>query len=194
MYIQCCWAVTPLVPRGTAAVWSNSVYTIQLCIVSRHFMQIHIRKTHACLAVTCHLHFWQNDRDRLRATAVTLDRNEYRNKSQHRKLTPEKTIHLPLLPELEPAIFPSRDRPTNLWAIPTPHSNRSGQYQTSSFFNSRVRSSCKIVLGNGLLRTQKLWFSPWEKPDLTNVLRWKLGVCQNNYSHARFAHRVYFLS
>ena len=25
----------------------------------------------ACLAVTCHLHFWQNDRDLLRATAVT---------------------------------------------------------------------------------------------------------------------------
>ena len=26
---------------------------------------------YACLAVTCHLHFWQNDRDLLRATAVT---------------------------------------------------------------------------------------------------------------------------
>ena len=24
-----------------------------------------------CLAVNCHLHFWQNDRDLLRATAVT---------------------------------------------------------------------------------------------------------------------------
>ena len=23
-------------------------------------MQSHIRKVHACLAVTCHLHFWQN--------------------------------------------------------------------------------------------------------------------------------------
>ena len=37
--------------------------------MSRHFMQSHIRKVHACLAVTCHLHFWQNDRDLLRATA-----------------------------------------------------------------------------------------------------------------------------
>ena len=26
---------------------------------------------YACLAVTCHLHFWQNDRDFLRATVVT---------------------------------------------------------------------------------------------------------------------------
>ena len=27
----------------------------------------HIRKVYACLTVTCHLHFWQNDRDLLRA-------------------------------------------------------------------------------------------------------------------------------
>ena len=27
---------------------------------------------HACLAEICHLHFWQNDRGLLRATAVTL--------------------------------------------------------------------------------------------------------------------------
>ena len=30
-----------------------------------HFMQSHKRKVHACLAVTCHLHFWQNDQDLL---------------------------------------------------------------------------------------------------------------------------------
>ena len=34
------------------------------------------------LAVTCHLHFWQNDRDFLRATAVTRGWNGYRNKSR----------------------------------------------------------------------------------------------------------------
>ena len=34
-------------------------------------MQSHIRKVHAYLAVTYHLHFWQNDRGLLRATAVT---------------------------------------------------------------------------------------------------------------------------
>ena len=33
-------------------------------------MQSHIH-VYACLAVTCHLHFGQNDRDLLRATAVT---------------------------------------------------------------------------------------------------------------------------
>ena len=36
----------------------------------RHFMQSHIHRVLACLAVTCHLHFWQNDRDLLCATAV----------------------------------------------------------------------------------------------------------------------------
>ena len=35
------------------------------------FNKSHIRDVYACLAVTCHLHFWQNDRDLLRATAVT---------------------------------------------------------------------------------------------------------------------------
>ena len=43
-----------------------------------------------CLAVTCHLHFWQNDRDILRATAVTQGWNGYRNKSKEQKLTLEK--------------------------------------------------------------------------------------------------------
>ena len=42
-----------------------------------------------CLAVICLLHFWQTDRDLLRATAVTHGWNGYLNKSQHRKLTPE---------------------------------------------------------------------------------------------------------
>ena len=30
-----------------------------------------VHKVYACLAVTCHLHFWQNDWDLLHATAVT---------------------------------------------------------------------------------------------------------------------------
>ena len=44
-----------------------------------HFMQSHIRKVYACLAVTCHLHLWQNDWDILRATAVTRGWNGYRS-------------------------------------------------------------------------------------------------------------------
>ena len=70
-----------------------------------HFMQSHIHKVHACLAVICHLHFWQNDKDLLRATAVTWGWNGYQNKSQHRKLTLDENILPPLLQEFEPATF-----------------------------------------------------------------------------------------
>ena len=60
-----------LVVTWLVAVSARSVFAIQSCTMSRQFMQRHIRKVYACLAVTCHLHFWQNDRDLLRATAVT---------------------------------------------------------------------------------------------------------------------------
>ena len=75
---------------------------------------------HVCLAVTCHLHFWRNDRGLLRATAVTRGWNGYRNMSQHRKLTLEKKILPPLLQRFEPATFRSRVRRSNHWAISAP--------------------------------------------------------------------------
>ena len=77
---------------------------------------------YACLAVTCHLHFWQNDRDFLRATVVTRGWNGYRNKSQHRKSTLEKKILPPFQQGFEPATFQSRVRCSNHWAIPAPPS------------------------------------------------------------------------
>ena len=57
-----------LVPHETAAV-SAQVLCTPYNHAPCHFMQSHIRKVHACLAVTCHLHFWQNDQARLRTTA-----------------------------------------------------------------------------------------------------------------------------
>ena len=48
-----------------------------------------IRMVYTCLAVICQLHFCQNDRDLLHATAVTRGWNGYRNKSQHKKSTLE---------------------------------------------------------------------------------------------------------
>ena len=64
-----------------------------------------IRMVPVILAVTYRLHFWQNDRDLLRATAVTQGWNGYRNKSQHRKLTLEKRFLPQLLRGLEPGPF-----------------------------------------------------------------------------------------
>ena len=98
VYLQRCLVVTWLVPRETAACSARSLYIIQPCTMSRHFMQSHIRRVLGCLAVTCRLHFWQNGRDLLRATAVIQGRNGNRNKSQHRKFTLEKTIIRPFLP------------------------------------------------------------------------------------------------
>ena len=109
-------ALTLLVPYETAAILARSVYTILPCTMSLH------KKSHtpdACMfSCNCHLHFWQNDQDLLRATAVTRGWNGYRNKGQHRKLTLEKKILPPLLPGLESGTFRSRVRRSNHWATP----------------------------------------------------------------------------
>ena len=115
-------ALAWLVPHETVAVSAQVLckpYNHALC----YFMQSHLRKVYACLAVTCHLHFWQNDRDLLRATAVTRGWNGYRNKSQHRKSTLEKKILPPLQQGFEPVTFQSRVRRSNHWAIPAVHWN-----------------------------------------------------------------------
>ena len=41
----------------------------KLC-VHHATMQSHIRKVYACLAVTCHLHFWENDQWRVHARLI----------------------------------------------------------------------------------------------------------------------------
>ena len=99
-------------PHKTAAV-SAQVLCTPYNHAPRHFMQSHIPKVYACLPVTCHLHLWQNDRDLLRATAVTRGWNGYRNKSQHRKLTLEKKIFPVLRQGFEPATFQSRVQRSN---------------------------------------------------------------------------------
>ena len=92
-----------------------NVLRCHLTNAEARFNKIHINKVYACLAVTCHLHFWQNDRDFLRATVVTRARgwNGYRNKSQHRKSTLEKKILPPFQQGFEPATFQSRVRCSN---------------------------------------------------------------------------------
>ena len=112
-------ALAWLVPHETAAVSVQVLctpYNHALC----HIMQSHIPKVYACLGVTCHLHFWQNDRDLLRATAVAWGWNGYRNKSQHRKSILEKKILPPFLRGFEPETFQLRVRRSNHWAIPAP--------------------------------------------------------------------------
>ena len=82
-------------PRRTAAVSAHvlcapynhvPVYNVKSC------KDKHVYRVHLCLAVTYHLYLWQNDRDVLRATAVTRGWNGYRNETQHRNLTLEKNF------------------------------------------------------------------------------------------------------
>ena len=49
------------------------------------FMQSHICKMYACLAVTCHLHIWQNDQGLLHGTAVTREGTDAEMRITHRK-------------------------------------------------------------------------------------------------------------
>ena len=77
--------------RNCCRLGASYVYTIQpYTSLQCHFIQRHRGRVYVCLIVTCHRHFWQNDRDLLCSTAVTRGWNGYRNKSQHRKLTLEK--------------------------------------------------------------------------------------------------------
>ena len=46
--------------------------------------------TYACVGVTCHLHFWQNDGGLLCDTVVTWGVQQTPNKCQHTKLALEK--------------------------------------------------------------------------------------------------------
>ena len=108
------------------------VYTIQPCTMSLH------AKPHTCLTVTCHLHFWQNERDPLRATAVTRGWNGYRNKSQHRKLTLEKKI--------------SR---RSCWdSNPRPFNHESGALTTELSRKAEPQSSCKLLCSAKQLQRQ----------------------------------------
>ena len=112
-------ALTWLVPHETAVV-SVQVLCTPYNHAWCHFMQSCMRKGYACLAVTCHLHFWQNDQDLLHATVVTWGWNGYWNKSQHRKVTLENRT-LPLLQQgFEPVTFQSQVQRSNHWAILLP--------------------------------------------------------------------------
>ena len=112
VYWQHYLVVAWLVPREAAAVSAQALWTpYSHAPVYSVFIQSHIRRVHVRLAVTCHLYLWQNDRELLRATAVTRGWNGYGNKSQHRKLTMEKNILQPLMRGSNPGLFDQESSP-----------------------------------------------------------------------------------
>ena len=96
-YSAFCWISTEMVYVQRWHGWCH----IKLQPSRRKFCVHHTTMLHVtsckATAVACHLRFWQNDPNLLRATAVTRRWNGYRNKSQHRKSTLEKKILPPLL-------------------------------------------------------------------------------------------------
>ena len=131
------------------------------------------------LAVTCHLHFWQNDRDFLRATVVTRGWNGYRNKSQHRKSTLENKILPPFQQGFEPATFQSRVRCSNHWAIPAPPSGKAfSPFLTGRMF---VRPNILRTLRRTMIRfltehlVRRIWFG---QSRLYFILNWLVMRCK----------------
>ena len=112
------------------AVWNccrRGAFCVYHATMSRYFMQSHVGCVmRACSAVTCHLHFWQNDRDFVHAAAVTRGWNGYRNKTPAQKVDPGErflfcfAFYPATLPGLEPATFLPRVRRSNHWAISAP--------------------------------------------------------------------------
>ena len=82
-----------------------------------HFMQSRIRKVHACLAVTRHLHFWQNDRDLFTCycgnTGGGGTDTEIRVSTEN---WPWRRFSRRSCRRFEPATFQSRVRRSNHWA------------------------------------------------------------------------------
>ena len=77
-FIEHFWISTKVVKLQRWHGWCHMKLLPSQCILCTPYnhapcclMQSHICKVYACLAATCHLHFWQNDWDLLRATAVT---------------------------------------------------------------------------------------------------------------------------
>ena len=73
-------------PHETAAI-SVQVLCTPYNHVPCHFMQSHICKVYACSAVTCHLHFFQNDRESFTCycgnTRVSTESQSRRRKFSH---------------------------------------------------------------------------------------------------------------
>ena len=173
------WCHNNLLPESQSQRVLCTPYNHAPC----HFMQSHICKVYACLAVTCHLRLWQNDRGLLRATAVTRGWNGYRNKSQHRKLTLEKKILPPLQQGFEPATFRSQVRCSNHCAIPA---QLHTQTQTAGCRNDTCLVA-HVRWGDGWGEGQwykSLWVSqgPFKIQDYFIILSEKFNMWWNIYT------------
>ena len=122
--LQRCLVVTWLVPCKTAAVLVPVLYTpcnhvpVYSVIIESHMWRVSVR-----LAVTCHLHFWQNGWVCVCVRMCSYIGMERISKiSQHRKLALDFFIPSPLL-GIKPATFQSQVQcyTTELSPLPESH-------------------------------------------------------------------------
>ena len=110
------------------ATWTAAVSTQVLCTPYNHapcdFMQSHICKVYACLAVICHLHFWQNDQDFLCAAVVTWGWNEYQNESAQKVNPGEKKLSHCSSKDLKPQPFSHKSSAQTTELSPPPVAGR----------------------------------------------------------------------
>ena len=86
-----------------------------------HFIQSHIGRVYECSAVTCHLHFWQNDQDLLSATAVTQGGTDTEIKVSKESWPWRRKFSCHSCQDSNPGPF-DHESNTNHWAIPAPQS------------------------------------------------------------------------
>ena len=108
--------------RNCCRLGASSEYPVQSWTSWQcHLIRSHIRGMHVCLAVTCHQHFWQNDRDSLRATAVKLGWSGHRSKNRTaQKADPEKENSLAALAWTRARDLSITTLSLYHWAIPAP--------------------------------------------------------------------------
>ena len=105
--------------RSDPASWDNcdQVFTDELHVSSfpdrfPHYAWTNVDGSgvYACLGVSRHLHFWQNDRGLLRATAVTWEWNGHRIRVSTQSWPWRRKFFPPLLPGFERTTFRSLQR------------------------------------------------------------------------------------
>ena len=145
------------------AIWNcryfgaSSVYTIQPC-------KLHANHIH--LAVTCHLHFWQNDWDLLHATVVTrgVTDTEIRVSTESQPWS-RKFSHRSCR-DSNPRPF-SHEWQSNHWAIPAPHKHCSMKHSwfhghpsnQHGFLCSHLPVSSMITHRNAHLWDPSFWYT-----------------------------------
>ena len=158
------------------AKWSAAIFVYTRCTPYKHAPVYSVTFFEAtckmCLPVTCHLHFWQNDWDLLRATAVTRGWNVYQNKSRHRNTGEENSPTAPAgtwslnISIMSPALYH--------WAIPVYHAIHFYPVSSNHFNTHHSEKDTRPVHSNNFSIELWLCHSKNENETKSNINAGKL--------------------